>query len=205
MLTLFHSPRSRSTRILDLLHAMKALDRVEIRNVSIPRVDGSGGRDLANPHPEGKVPLLDHDGVHIWESAAIMLYLTDLFPEAGLGVPPGHPQRGRYLSWLFYYGSVVEPVLIHAHAGLDHPVLHVTFRGIPELTARLSTALGKAPWLMGENYTAADLLMASPYHWFTDAVPDDPAIRDWVRRCGNRDSTAAALDHDERLAAELSL
>jgi glutathione S-transferase len=201
MLTLFHSPHSRSTRILALLHAMDILDRVDIRTVTIPRVDGTGRRDPANPHPEGKVPLLVHDGVEIWESPAIILYLTDLFPASGMGVPPGDPQRGRYLSWLCYYGDVVEPVFVAAHAGLDHPVLQTTWRGVPELTARLSAALTNAPWLMGENYTAADLLLASPYQWFPDALPDDPAIRDWVARCGNRDWSAAVAAYDSRLLA----
>ncbi|MEM9965368.1 MAG: glutathione S-transferase N-terminal domain-containing protein, partial [Asticcacaulis sp.] len=110
MLTLYHSPNSRSTRIIGLIEAMNIRDKIDIRLVSIMRQDGSGGRDLNNLHPEGKVPCLVHDGVEIWESAAIILYLTDLFPEGGMGVPVGHPQRGRYVSWLSYYAGIVEPV-----------------------------------------------------------------------------------------------
>lgn len=102
------------------------------------------------------------------------------------------PRRGRYLSWLSYYGGVVEPVFVAAHAGIDHPVLQVTWRGLPELTARLSAALTHAPWLMGDRYTAADLLLASPYQWFPNALPDDPAIRDW---------SAAVAAHENRLLA----
>ncbi|WP_163473498.1 glutathione S-transferase N-terminal domain-containing protein, partial [Klebsiella michiganensis] len=84
MLTLFHSPNSRSTRIVALLKELDALDRVRIEIVTIPRRDGSGGRDPRNPHPDGKVPLLVEDGVQIWESSAIVQHLADLFPEAGL-------------------------------------------------------------------------------------------------------------------------
>lgn len=185
MLTLYHSPHSRSTRIIGLLHAMDIMDRVKVQIVSIPRQDGSGKRDPLNPHPEGKVPLLVHEGVEIWESSAIMLYLTDLFPEAGLGVPHGDPRRGRYLSWLSWYGGVMEPVILTSHMGIEHPALDATFRGVPEMTARLSNALEQGPWLMGDQMTAADLLVASPFLWFTESLPDDLAIREWVGRIAN--------------------
>jgi glutathione S-transferase len=201
MLTFYHAPQTRSSRVLALLAAMDALDRVEIREVDVRRFDGSGRADPANPHPEGKVPLLVHDGVEIWESSAILLYLTDLFPEAGLGVPPGDPRRGRYLSWLAWYAGVVEPVLIHDAAGLSHPFLSATFRGPAEVHGRLSTALEQAPWLMGERYTAADLLVSSPFLWFKDLDPGCERVRDWVARCASHPARAAALALDERARA----
>ncbi|EYD75192.1 Glutathione S-transferase [Rubellimicrobium mesophilum DSM 19309] len=201
MLTLYHSPRSRSTAILTLLAAMDALDRVEVREVSITRFDGQGAPDPRNPHPEGKVPLLVHDGVAIWERAAILLYLTDLFPESGLGVPAGDRLRGRYLSWLAWYAGVMEPVMIHDAAGLAHPFLSATFRGMAEMRDRLSTALAEGPWLVGDRYTAADLLCSSPYLWFRDLDPGCERIRDWVARCAAHPARAAALERDERALA----
>lgn len=195
MLTLYHAPVSRSTRITALIDELGA--DVEIRTVTIPRVDGSGGRDPANPHPEGKVPLLEHDGALIWESSAIILYLTDLFPQAGLGPLPGDPLRGPYLSWLAWYGDVVEPVMIYENVlKLDDPVLRTTFRGGAEVTARLTAALQRGPWLLGERYSAADLLLHSPYAWFRDATPDVPVIRDWVARCMDRPAARRALARD---------
>ena len=196
MLTLFHSPNSRSTRIIALLHAMDAMDKVDIRPVTIVRQDGSGGRDPANPHPEGKVPLLVDNGVEIWESSAIMIHLTDLFPEADLGLPHGHKDRGRFLSWMVWYGSVVEPVMVFDATGMTHPFMTATFRGRTEMLARLSTALKDAPWLMGDHYTAADLLLASPFLWFPDAVPADPVLADWIARCGAQECSRAAIAYD---------
>jgi glutathione S-transferase len=201
MLTLYHSPQSRSTRILALLHALNAIDRVDLRTVSIIRHDGSGRRDPSNPHPEGKVPLLVHDGAAVWESPAIMLHLTDLFPETGMDVSPGDPRRGEYLSWMVWYGSVMEPVLTLAAAGIDHPWLRASFRGVDEVTARLARALAQGPWIMGDRYTAVDLLLASPYLWFSDATPDAPAIRDWVARAAAQPCSGAALTQDAGLLA----
>lgn len=186
MLTLYHAPRSRSTRVIALLLALGRLDQVDVRIVTIPRIDGSGGRDPANPHPEGKVPLLVHDGVEIWETPAILMYLCELFPEAGLDIASGDPERGRFLSWMVWYGSVLEPVTVHMFAGIEHPALQTTFRGMPEAAARIASALERGPWLMGDRYCLADLLVASPFQWFPAATPDVPAIRDWVGRCSAR-------------------
>lgn len=202
MLTLFHSPHSRSSRIVTLIDEMGIQDWVKIEPVSILRQDGSGGRDSANPHPEGKVPLLIHEGAVIRESGAIILYLTDMFPDAGLGRPVGHAQRGEYISWLHWYGSVMEPVLVLGAAGLTHPFLSATFRGAADLSAKLSTALGKSPYLLGNDYTAADLLVHSPYAWFRDATPDDPQIRDWVARCMARPSAARTTASDAALLSQ---
>lgn len=201
MLTLYHAPNSRSSRILTLIEEMGIADRVTIRPVTIPRMDGSGGRDPANPHPEGKVPLLDHDGTLISETPAIILYLTALFPDSGMAPKPGDPRRGDYLTWLFWYSAMVEPALITAMTGLSHPAFTATWRGPEEVAARIRKALERGPWLLGEHYSAADLLIHSPYAWFREATPDDPLIRDWVDRCMARPAVAAVRAQDGALAA----
>ena len=65
---------------------------------------------------------------------------------------------------------------------ISHPWLTKTYRGMPEIVTRLHTALSKGPWLLGEQFTAADILIQSPFQWFKDATPDDPLIRDWLAR-----------------------
>jgi glutathione S-transferase len=194
MLTLYHSPRSRSTRVVALVRELDALDAVTIERVTIPRQDGSGARDPRNPHPEGKVPFLVHDGVAVWESSAIMLYLADLFPQAGLSIPPGHPQRGAYLSWFAWYSGVVEPVMVLEAIGLSHPALAANFRTGEDLRQRLRAGLADKPFLFGDRFTAADLLLHSPFAWF--GKPGDPVLDAWVDRCTARPGArfAAAFD-----------
>ena len=211
MLTLYHAPRSRSSRIVTLIDEIGAQDAVTIRSVTIPRQDGTGGADPANPHPEGKVPLLVHgngdgdgDGNEVvWETTAIVQHLTNLFPEP-LAPAPGERGHGTYLSWLAWYAAVVEPVMVLGAAGIEHPICHATFRGMPELTARLARALEDAPYLMGESYSAADLILASPFAWFPDATPDVPSIRNWVRRTQDRPAVRRTAARDAKwMAAEL--
>ena len=199
MLTLFHAPMSRSSRVRTLIDEMGIQDWVDIVPVNIVRQDGTGARDAANPHPEGKAPCLQHDDTLITESGAVMLYLTTLFPDAGLAPKVGEASWGEYLTWMVWYGSVMEPVLIHETMGITHPALTATFRGHEEVAARIRAALDKGPWLLGETFSAADILVHSPYAWFKDATPDDAVIRDWVARCSGRASVARTLAADMAL------
>lgn len=198
MLTLYHAPQTRSSRIVTLLKEMDAVDRVTIRTVLISRQDGSGGADSANPHPEGKVPVLDHDGAVIWESNAIALYLTDLFPDAGLGPAMGDPMRGPYLSWLAYYGNVIEPVMHFSFFGIDEPPLRRTFRGTDEMNARVSGALQGRPFLLGEAYSAADLFVSSAYAFMPALLPEDGSLRAWSERCQSRPALAWTAEFDAK-------
>ncbi|GHG93087.1 glutathione S-transferase family protein [Pseudodonghicola xiamenensis] len=202
---LYHSPMTRSTRIITQLMLMGKLDAVDVRLVTIPRQDGSGARDMGNPHPEGKVPYLITDsGEAVRESAAIMLYLDEIFGYP-LGVAPGQPGRGAFLSWMCYYGGVVEPALLCAIAGVEHPAMTATFRGMEEIGAQIMAGLGDAPFLLGERFTIADLIMASAFQWAASKyTPDQPAVRDWVARVVARVGTVPILEHETRAQAELA-
>ena len=183
MLTLYHAPNSRSTRVVALVHAMGKLDEVDIRTVTISRQQGNDLPDDTNPHPEKKVPLLVHNGEMIRESSAIMLYLTDHFKSL-LGPQIGETGRGEYLSWLSYYSGVIEPVIVGNFMNVqDNPVFVSTFRGLDEIHASIERGLSRGPWIMGDGFSAADLLISSPYLWAPHLLPENPIIRDWVKRC----------------------
>lgn len=195
MLKFYHAPKSRSGRVHWLLHELDV--PFEMCRMDILRQDGSGERDLRNPHPDGKVPALEHDGNLVTESAAIMLYLTDLFPDRRLGIAPDEAGRGGYLSWLFWYGGVVEPVYIAEVLGVaEHPVARASFRSREEVASRLIGALEKGPWLMGQQFTAADILVCSPYTYFPETIPDHPAVRDWLKRSTRRPANLEAQKKD---------
>ncbi|AHD03618.1 glutathione S-transferase family protein [Leisingera methylohalidivorans] len=196
MPTLYHAPNSRSTSILVLIEELGVADSIDVIGVTVDRQDGSGGPDPRNPHPEGKVPYLTDGNDHVRERGAIVAFLTDKFPEAGLGRPAGHPQRGAFLSWLFYYQGVMEPVLVLDWAKIDHPVLDATFRDLDAVFARLSEALDGQPYLLGEDYSAVDLLLSSPFHWLPDAMPEQPSVQAWIRRCADRPAFKAVTERE---------
>jgi glutathione S-transferase len=203
MLTLFHSPQSRSTAILSLIEEMGIQDWIEVREVKIPRIDGSGARDPDNPHPEGKVPALVHDGRVITERGAIILHLTSLFPDSGMAPKVGTPEWGVFAMWMAWYQGVLEPTFIMEAVNFSHPWMTAALRDHKTAVARLRAALETGPWLMGESFNAADLLLHGPYVWFPDATPDEPLIRDWIERCKARPASGKvrALDAERMQAA----
>ncbi|KAF0113936.1 MAG: glutathione S-transferase [Rhodobacteraceae bacterium] len=204
MLTLFHSPQSRSSSILTLIEEMGIQDWIEIREVTIPRMDGSGGRDPSNPHPEGKVPALVHDGHVITERAAIILHLTCLFPDSGIAPKVGTPEWGVFAMWMAWYQGVLEPTFMMEAGGFSHPWLTAAIRDHQTAQVRLRAALDQGPWILGETYSAADLLLHSPYAWFPDAAPKDPVLLNWIERCKARPARAKVVSEDAERMARLA-
>jgi glutathione S-transferase len=194
MITLYHAPQSRSSRIVWLLEELGA--PYEIRPVSIFRpMSGQGTPDPANPHPDKRVPAIVHDGVLVAESIAVVLYLTDAFPAAGLGRPVGDPGRGAYLTWVAWYAAEMEPAMM-ASFGNELAGSPMKQRSHEAVVRRIEGALAKAPYVMGERFSAADLLVSSAIDFGRRAFPESAAIDDYVARCKARPAAlrAQALD-----------
>jgi glutathione S-transferase len=195
MLTLYHAPQSRSSRIVWLLEELEA--PYELKIVDIPRMDGSGKPDPSNPHPDKKVPAIVDDGALVTESAAICLYLTDKFPAKGIGPIVGDPLRGPYLSWLVYNAGVIEMVMHMEFCGLmDIPALRRTFRGREEVDARILAALTAGPYLLGERFSAVDALIGSTGMWMRQMMPNGKVVDDYLARLAARPALARANAKD---------
>ncbi len=95
MLTLIHAPQSRSSRLITLMDEMGITDKVALQLVNIPRQDGTGARDPANPHPEGKAPALVWNGAVVTETPAVILALTEAFPDTPMAPKPGDSEPRR--------------------------------------------------------------------------------------------------------------
>lgn len=193
MLTLFHAPRSRSTRFLWLLEELGA--EYAVRTVDIYRSFGNtGARDPANPHPHGQVPALLDDGVLITESAAIALYLTDKFPAAGIGPLIDDPRRGPYLSWLAYYAGVLEPSVVNLWKQRQDDEDKKTYQLLDD---RLRSTLDKTPWLLGDTFSAADILFVSLLQFARQMLPPHAVYDEWLARANARPALARALAKDD--------
>jgi glutathione S-transferase len=194
MLTLFHAPQSRSGRIVWLLEEI-GVD-YDMRYVDIFRaMTLTGARDPANLHPDGKVPALLHDGALVTESAAIALYLTDLHPDADLGAPVGSPERAAYVTWLAWTAGEMEPAFWGKISGAAETDPNAKAR-YDAAIARLMTALATGPYLMGERFTAVDVMIASALAWGREYVPESAVVDAYLERALGRpaNSRAAAKD-----------
>jgi glutathione S-transferase len=195
MLSLYHSPGSRSSRFIWLLEELGA--EYQLIYCSIPRRNGNGASDPSNPHPDKRVPALVHDGALITESAAIALYLTDLRPERGLGPSQAQPNRGLYLSWLAYYAGEIEPAFAAKISGqTDNDPFAA--RSFNHVIARVYSALKADAFLLGDSFSAADVLVSSIFKWFRDAVPPCTVLDEWLERMAARPAARRALERDAR-------
>jgi len=196
MLTLFHAPKSRSSRFIWLLEELGTPYALKV--VTIRRGDGSGALDPANPHPHGKVPVIVEGNVTVFESPAIALYLTDAYPKNRIGPSIGDSTRGAYLSWLAYYGDVLEPAFMSKF--LNPPVPRGTAGWVPvdEAMGFIIKTLSASPYLLGESFSAADVLFGSTFALFSTnpMLPKSPALDAYVKRCTGRPAFVRAAARD---------
>ena len=134
-------------------------------------------------NPAGKLPALVDGDAKIFEGAAICLYLAEKFPEANLAPKIGAPERGRYLSLMVYSTSQLEPAMADALLG----VAHLAQRGWTDFeTARnvIEGELGDGPYLFGDWFTAADVMIGSMFIWrrMFGGQPDRPKLEAYVDR-----------------------
>jgi len=192
MIKLYHAPRSRSSRFIFLLEELGA--PYEIAQVSIRRGDGSGALDDDNPHPHGKVPVIRDGDTIVYESAAIALYLTDKFPAAGIGPVIGDPKRGAYLTWLAYYAGVMEPAWMSAFMKTDVPRGTAGWVKTDEVMALINATLEKSPYILGEKFSAADILIGTTFQLFLGSplLPKTDLLQAYVQRVIERPAYARA-------------
>lgn len=200
MLTLYHAPRSRSFRILWLLEELAV--PYALRTVSIRRSDGSGtaeGPAYRGIHPHAKVPALIHDGTTVFETPAIALYLTELHPERGLAPPVGDPSRGPFLTWVAYSTGVLEPAIIARALEIPHRYGAFGWGPPGEVEAVLAAALSAGPYLLGDVFSAADILIGGSFPFLMHAgfLPGRPEFTAYSRRLTDRPAHRRAEEKDD--------
>lgn len=194
MITLYHAPQSRSSRIIWLLEELG--QPYTIRPVSIFRpMSGAGEPDPVNPHPDKQVPAIVDGDMLVAESVAIVLYLADAFPAAELGPKMGDPRRGDYLTWLAWYAAAMEPAMFAQFGDeLDNPMKK---RGYDAVVRRIENALADGPYIMGDTFTAADLLVASALAFGRRAFPESTTIDAYLEHCKERPANVRAMALDD--------
>jgi glutathione S-transferase len=115
--------------------------------------------------------------------------------------------RGPYLRWLFFYGSAFEPALVdRAMKREPAPPSTSPYRDWETMLQTLTDGLAPGPYLLGERFSAADVLWGTALRWTTmfKLVPESPAITDYVTRIAGRPAVVRAAKKDADLAAALA-
>jgi glutathione S-transferase len=203
-LTLYHAAPSRSSIVHWMLEELG--EPYDIELVSFKKGENRQPSFLAI-NPMGKLPALRHDGTVITEAAAICAYLADEFPAARLNIPIGYPQRGVYLKWLFFGPSCFEPAITERAYPRKEPPPRGTlgfgdYDTVMDVLAKATDAAN--PYLMGEQFTAADIIIGSGLRWGTmfKLIPERPEFTKYVGRLNQRPALKRATEKDTKLQAE---
>ena len=163
MITLYHSPQTRSASILWLLEELEVPYQTKV--VDFRRADGTGCRDASNPHPHGKVPALVDGDETVFEGSAIALFLTDKYRTKKLGPAVGEPNRGEYLSWLAYRPGVMEPALISRRFEIKHVFGAMGWAPADEVEEVLNSHMTSRQYFLGDTFSALDILLGGGLHF----------------------------------------
>jgi glutathione S-transferase len=201
-ITFFHSPHTRSSGVRILLEELGA--PYELHAINMKAGDQRKPAYLA-VNPMGKVPAIRHRGALVTEQVAIFIYLADLFPQAKLAPALDDPQRGPYLRWLVYYGSCFEPAVVDRAMKREPGALAmVPYGDYDTMLNTVTGQLARAPYLLGERISAADVLWGTALTWTTmfKLVPELPVIKDYIGRINARPAVGKVKGLDAQLSAE---
>jgi glutathione S-transferase len=135
-------------------------------------------------NPAGKLPALVDGDSKIFEGVAICLYLGDKFPEANLAPKIGAPERGRYLSLMVYSTSQLEPAMGDVLLGGQTTAPQRGWTDFETVKNVIEGELGEGPYLFGEWFTAADVMIGSMFIWkrMWGGSPERPKLDAYVDR-----------------------
>jgi glutathione S-transferase len=199
---LYHAPQSRSSATLTLLEELGAPYELQILNMKAGEQRQHGYLAV---NPLGKVPAIRHRGALVTEQVAIFLYLADLFPKTGLAPAVGEPLRGPYLRWMVYYAACYEPAMVdQAMKRAPGPPSMSPYGDFDTMLGAILERLADSPYLLGEIFSATDVLWGMALHWGTmfKIIPESPNVASYVARVTARASFAKVAALDAGWAAE---
>ncbi len=201
MLTLYYAPQTRATEVRVLLEELGAEYDLNVLNL---RRGEQRTADFLAINPLGKLPTIVHDGAVVTEQAAIYQYLADAFPARGLAPPIGDALRGPFLRWLAFYGASFEPALVDKHLQRDpgNPMMS-PYGSIDAVIDAVDAQLGTGPFILGETFTAADVLWGTAIGWMLQfrLLPERPAFTAYAGRVAGRAAARKVSDEDAALSA----
>jgi glutathione S-transferase len=201
-ITLYHAAPSRASVVRWMLEELG--EPYDVHLLNLTNGDQAKAEYLAI-NPMGKVPALKRGDAIVTEVAAICTYLADEYPHARLNIPVGDPRRGPYLKWLFFSPSCIEPAATdRAFPRKEAPRRGMLGYGdIETVMTVVAKAVEPGPYLMGEQFTAADVVVGSMLRWgmMFDLLPKRPEFLAYVGRLEQRPALQRATALDRELAA----
>jgi glutathione S-transferase len=197
MMKLYWSPRSRSFSALWLMEETgQPYERV-LTDIS---TGAQKTPEFLAINPMGKVPALKDGNATMAEAAAICAYVAERYPDAKLAPPLGDSSRAKYLYWLFYGPGCIEPAIVQLATKIEMNPVAAGWGDAQRVVDVLDAALQKGPWLLGDNFSAADIVIGSGLNFgvrLFKMIPSRPSFDAYIARCMAR----PAFQRAEKIAA----
>ncbi|HEY6300545.1 MAG TPA: glutathione S-transferase family protein [Candidatus Binatus sp.] len=193
MTKLHGTSRSRSARSLWALEELG----VSYEHLPMPTTEAKSPAHL-KLNPNGHVPVLEDDGVVVWESMAINLYLADKYGKNSLWPSDAAGRAGAY-KWSFWAMTEVEPQLLtilrnrvmNPPDQRDEKAAQAAVEALKAPMNALEESLKGKEYLLGKNFTIADLNVAAVMSWIPMMKLDlssTPSVAAWLQKCLGRDA-----------------
>ncbi len=186
MMQLYWSPRSRSFSTLWLMEeAGQPYERV-LTDIS---TGAQRSLEFLIVNPMGKVPALQDGEATMAEAAAICAYVAERYPDARLAPDLGDEHRAKYLYWLFFAPSCIEPAIAQLAAKFEMSSVAAGWGDAKRVFDVLEAALEEGPWLLGENFSAADVAIGASLNFAVrqfKMIQPRPSFDRYLDRCAAR-------------------
>jgi glutathione S-transferase len=201
----YHAPNSRSSAIRWLFEELGNPPH-ETKALNLSKGDHKTPKYMSI-NPMGKVPTLVHGTTVITEAAAIAMHLADLYPEAGLAPAIGDPARGTYYRWIVFNQAAVEPAVTDLALKREPGSPAMMSYGTYDATIdALAGALAEGPYILGNKFTAADVIIGSGIRWMLvfKLLPQRREFTSYAERLAERPALQRAIAKDKELAASFA-
>ncbi|MGH6956041.1 MAG: glutathione S-transferase family protein [Caulobacteraceae bacterium] len=189
--------RALASRAFPVLWVLEELG-LSYRNETISLADWRRPERLREITPSGKVPALTDGGAVVSEAPAVCLYLADRYGYGSLAPKIEDPARGAYLKWMVWSTSVLEPARELQLTTVVPPKNDwgVGWPAWPMVLKELSDAVSPGPWLLGERFTAADVMVGSVLSigLYCEMIPREAALVAYDERLSARPARKRAGD-----------
>ena len=196
MMQLYWAPHTRSLRALWVLEESGL--PYERRLIDI-RAGAQNDAAFKAINPMAKVPALADGAAQLAESAAICAYVAEKATPGLLAPPPGAPERGRYLHWLFFASGCIEAAFAQKFAKFELPASSAGWGDADRVFNVVEDAVAKGPWLLGERFSAADVMVGCDMFFAVNMfklISGRPGIDGYLARCLARPAFQRALKID---------
>ncbi len=186
MMKLYWAPRSRSFTALWL---MEETGQPYERVLTDITTGAQKTPEYLSINPMGKVPALGDGDATLAEAAAICAYVAERYPDAKLAPPLGDVRRAKYLYWLFFSPGCIEPAIVQLATKIEMNPVAAGWGEAQRVFDVLDAAVSKGPWILGDTFSAADIVIGSGLNFAVrqfKMVPTRPSFDAYLDRCAAR-------------------